>query len=441
MLNLIKKFTFSINTDNILITSSIYSLSVQMFWSKHKEKIVDFFLFLTITLSSTVLYCLTFVLKIKILIFKLKDQIKEIKNVIVLLDNQAILLEQQAENRLIAAAVGLGIVILLGLLCFFFSGGGGSGPGGSASSSMGDSFSSKSSEGSLSRLPSTTDLVTPTETVAENLGLQQELLNQLQLSLNVILARAGNTLLPTLSNWIEFSHQKTLHFDESPTVRVGNSVIGWIESLNSSIEQIQNNNVSMEVLNSVNSTLSSITSKLPHFLRQLDHFIEKANLSPDAAHHEFILESRIIANKLLETLLKNEALLKEMVPDDSFSFVFPEWFPGLLRFFSMLNVVDNSGLLGIKGRILTLCDLLFNNNTTGTTALSKYKYTLLNKLCEYYKEIRDFLDGTTDRISAIKYICAAETDKDFDNLISLLIKLKEYHKSLGVNPCDIFLFV
>ena len=421
------------------IRSSIYSLSTQVFWSKHKEKIFDFFLFLTITLSSTVLYCLTFVLKIKILIFKLKDQIKEIKNVIVLLDNQAILLEQQAENRLIAAAVGLGIVILLGLLCFFFSGGGGSGPGGSASSNMSDSFSSKSSEGSLSRLPSTTDLVTPTETVAENLGLQQELLNQLQLSLNVLLARAGNTLLPTLSNWIEFSDQKILHFDESPTVRVGNSVMCWIESLDSSIEQIQNNNVSMEVLSSVNSTLSSITSKLPHFLRQLDHFIEKANLSPDAAHHEFILESREIANKLLEKLVANEDLLTGI--DDSFSFVFPEWFPGLLRFFSMLNVVDNSGLLGIKGRILTLCDLLFNNNTTGTTALSKYKYTLLNKLYEYYKEIRDFLDGTTDRISAIQYICVAKTDEDFNNLISLLIKLKKYHKSLGVNPCDIFLFV
>ena len=46
-----------------------YSFSGQMFWIKHKEKIVDFFLFLTITLSSTFLYCLTFVLKIKIFSF------------------------------------------------------------------------------------------------------------------------------------------------------------------------------------------------------------------------------------------------------------------------------------------------------------------------------------------------------------------------------------
>jgi hypothetical protein len=58
------------------------------------------------------------------LIFKLKDQITEIKILIVLLDNHALILEksleQQAENRIIAASIGLAIVIVIGLLFFFF---------------------------------------------------------------------------------------------------------------------------------------------------------------------------------------------------------------------------------------------------------------------------------------------------------------------------------
>ena len=437
---------------DILPLFNFYFSYLKGLWTKNKEKITDFFLFFNIVLISTGCYYVTYVIKVKILILKLKDQISEIRTLIVLLDNHAQVLEKslehQAENRLIAAAVGLGIVILLGLLCFFFYGGR-SGPGSDTASTIGDSFSSKSSEGSLSRVPSTTDLVTPTEvTVVENLVLQQEQLNQFQLGLDPILARAANTLVPTLSNWIEFSHKKSnliefshkkiLFFDESPTVRVGNSVIGWINTLEKSVQQIQNNNVSMEVLNSVDSTLSSITSILPHFLRQLDHFMEKANLSPDAAHHEFILESREIANLLLEKLVANETMLTGMV---SGSIAFPEWFPGLICYFSMLNVVDNSGLLGIKGLIETVHTLLFYNNTTGTTAFLEYKHTLMEKLSAYYYEIKGFLDGTPERMSAIRYICVARTDDDFDNLIRLLIKLMKYHKSLGVNPSDIFLFL
>jgi hypothetical protein len=196
-----------------------YYLSGGSFWSKNKQKITDFCLFLTILVISTAFYLVTYMIKIKILILKLKDQISEIRTLIVLLDNHALILEKslehQAENRLIAAAVGLGIVILLGLLCFFFYGGR-SGPGSDTASNIGDSFSSKSSEGSLSRVPSTTDLVTPTEvTGVENLVLQQEQLNQFQLSLDPILARAANTLVPTLSNWIEFSHKEILFFEES----------------------------------------------------------------------------------------------------------------------------------------------------------------------------------------------------------------------------------
>ena len=113
-------------------------------WSKNKQKITDFCLFLTIVLISTGFYYVTCIIKIKILIFKLRDQISEIKNLIVLLDNHALILErsmeQAANNRIIAAAIGLAILTVIGLLLFFFSGGG---PGGSSIPS--DSFTPRGS--------------------------------------------------------------------------------------------------------------------------------------------------------------------------------------------------------------------------------------------------------------------------------------------------------
>ena len=121
-----------------------YSFPGELFWSKNKQKITDFCLFLTIVLISTGFYYVTCIIKIKILIFKLRDQISEIKNLIVLLDNHALILErsmeQAANNRIIAAAIGLAILTVIGLLLFFFSGGG---PGGSSIPS--DSFTPRGS--------------------------------------------------------------------------------------------------------------------------------------------------------------------------------------------------------------------------------------------------------------------------------------------------------
>ena len=261
-------------------------------------------MFFNIVLISTGCYYVTCIIKLKILIFKLKDQITEIKNLIVLLDNHALILEksleQQAENRIIAASIGLAIVIVIGLLFFFFSGGGG--PGGSSIPS--DSFTPRGSEGSLSRSSSSTDLGGK-DTYTENLVLQQEQLNKFQFSLDEILGVAANKLLPTLSNWIEFSQRKIISFDESPTWRVGNAFTGWMESLDTSLDKIRNNEESMEVLKSVDNTMKSITDHLPDFLKELDTFMSKANLNiktrleTGTKDYEFILESREIANKLL----------------------------------------------------------------------------------------------------------------------------------------------
>ena len=445
--------------------SSIYPFYVEI-WSKNKEKTTDFFLFFTILLISTGFYYITCILKLKILIFRLRFQITEIKKLIVLLDNHALILEkniklgilaEQADNRIIAAAVGIAVAIAIVLLFFFFAGGG---PGGS--STPGDSFTPRGSEGSLSRSPSMTDvgvkdthsenwdistnnLVSPTPEVTmveTNVQvLQQE---QLQMSLNEILDKAANKLLPTLSNWIEFSNQKILFFDESPTVRVGSAVQGWLSSLDISIEKIRNNDVSVEVLQSVDSTMKSITANLPDFLKQLDRFMSKANLNSKTPletsikDYEFILDSREVANELLQKLLENEALLTQMSPG---SIVFPEWFPGLICYFSMLNVISNPELVDLIGCVRSVYIAIHDHFTSGTPDFLKYKDTLLQKLYYYHTKMREFMDNTPDHISTLRYISVAKSQDDFDRMPHLLTKLLEYHECLRVDPSNIFLFV
>jgi hypothetical protein len=271
--------------------------------------------------------------------------------------------------------------------------------------------------------------------------LQQE---ELQLGLNEILDKAANKLLPTLSNWIEFSNQKILFFDESPTVRVGSAVQGWLSSLDISIEKIRNNDVSVEVLQSVDSTMKSITDNLPDFLKQLDRFMSKANLNSKTPSetsikdYEFILDSREVANELLQKLLENEALLTQMSPG---SIVFPEWFPGLICYFSMLNVLSNPELLDLIGCVRSVYIAIHDHFTSGTPDFLKYKDTLLQKLYYYHTKMREFMDNTPDHISTLRYISVAKSQDDFDRMAHLLTKLLEYHECLRVDPSNIFLFV
>jgi len=445
--------------------SSIYPFYVEI-WSKNKEKTTDFFLFFTILLISTGFYYITCILKLKFLIFNLRYQITEIKKLIVLLDNHALILEkniklgilaEQADNRIIAAAVGIAVAIAIVLLFFFFTGGG---PGGS--STPGDSFTPRGSEGSLSRSPSMTDVgvkdthsenwdistnnlvpPTPEVTVVETnvQVLQQE---QLQISFDLIMDKVANKLLPTLSNWIEFSNQKILFFDESPTVRVGSAVQDWLSSLDRSVEKLRNNDVSVEVLQSVDSTMKSITDNLPDFLKQLDRFMSKANLNVKTPSetlikdYEFILDSREVANELLQKLLENEALLTQMSPG---SIVFPEWFPGLICYFSMLNVISNPELIDLIGCVRSVYIAIHDHVTSGTPDFLRYKDTLLQKLYYYHTKMREFMDNTPDRISTLRYISVAKSQDDFDRMTNLLTKLLEYHECLRVDPSNIFLFV
>lgn len=435
----------------------------------YKNMVADFFVFLTIILISTVLYCITLILKIKFLILKLKTQVLEINNLIALLDKNALVLEkniklgilmEQDDNRIIAGLIFIAIGVTIAILLFFFSGGG-SGPSSDTSSSVGDSFSSKSSQSSFSISSSSTDLGVKDTYSAnwDNLSLannnlvppipegsvvQTQMLEQLNTSLMEIMEKAASKLLPTLSNWIEFSNKKILFFDESPTVRVGSSVKDWLLTLDNCTEKIKNGDVSIDVLQSVDSTMNSITDNLPDFLKQLDRFMSKADLNiktpleTSIKDYEFILDSREVAKELLQKILENENLLTQISPG---SIVLPEWFPGLICFFSMLNVISSQELIDLLGRVrsvyVTIHDYFNSENLDCLT----FKDNLLKKLYYYHTKMREFMDNSTDRISTLRFISIARSPEDFQRIPDLLTKLLEYHECLNIDTTNIFLFL
>jgi hypothetical protein len=420
---------------------------------------VDVILLTSIFLFSTLFYCLTMIVKINFLIFKLRIQIKAITNIISLLDEKLLSLAQQADNRMIMTAIGIAVVIVIGLLFFFFSGGGpGPGPGGSSITS--DSFTPRGSEGSLSRAPSSTDLggkytqgpsldnpslgindlaaPTPEATVVETtiLGLVEPLKDKF----TVIFEKVRDQLLPTLdrSNWLDSANNKISFFQDSHTVKVGSSVKEWLSALKASSEKIaEKGEISIDVLQSVAKTVDSINEILPVFIDQLDLFLAGAKLNgrpylqTEVSDFEFIISCRNLAKELLEKLSENETLLTQG------SIVFPEWFPGLLCFFSTLNVAcseEVSNLLSTQ--IRTIFEQLKNHPFK-----SDLKDFLIRKLYDCYISMMTLMNSTSKSMSSINYLRETRVTDDIHAIPKLLDKLYEHHGLLNVDPNHIFLFL
>ena len=390
---------------------------------------------------------------------------------IVLLDETAVILEQkmrvdmlmqQADNKLIAGLIFIAIGLTIALVLLFLSSGSGSNDfSRSNSSDSFDSFSSKKSEGSSSSLPSNTDITSElnsnlnSDSIVTNnsvsfitedsvIQTQVEVLQPLQSNLMETLDRARDQLLPTLSNWVDSSKNQISFFDESNTVRVGSSLKDWLLTLNTSFERIENGDMSIDVLQNVFSTVNSINDILPGFLHQLDRFMSKANLNDrpfseiSLKDHEFILNSRDVAKELLQKLLDNEALLTQISPG---SIVFPDWFPGLVCFFSMLNVACSKELESLPKHIRKIFDQITNHFKSENVDCLKLKDYLLQKLYHCYKNMTSVMDNTTEHTSSVNYLYTARVEKDIQTIPDLLTKLIEHNECLKVDPKYIFLFL
>ena len=449
-----------------------YSFSGQMFWIKHKEKIVDFFLFLTITLSSTFLYCLTFVLKIKILIFNLKDKILQLDMLIVLLDNQAILLQQKrkvamwakiSNNMETVVGILLGVVIAIAIVLFFFSDKGG--PGGSASSSTGDFFSSKGkgSPGSFAKSPSNMEVrdINSNVDISTNITNNSlssitegnvietpilDLAESLNKTLSVTFGQKYAILFPNVAIW-DIISKKHL-FEQSPTVRVGSVLQDWVDNLTKNYWKLDRGENSTETLKSIELTLNSIDLNLPPFIEQVNSFLIQTNLNQTTLNLDsdllYVEEAREAAFKLTQILSEHESLLNQILP---VNILVPEWFGGLIGFYSFLRVVSNLYSNDLCNYLVGITALIEVSNISDKDLL--LKKTLLEKIEFIYKYVSRFTSNSNygNRMGGGAFLSVMkegeyleeETSSDvFRNLLKIVLKYRDYFR---INPSDIFLFL
>ena len=442
-----------------------YSFSGQVFWSKNKEKITDFFLFFTITVLSVTLYYVTCVFKLKILIFKLKDQIAQLDMLIVLLDNHAILLQQKQKvavwakinnNIETAAAILLGVVIAIAIVLFFFSDKGG-GPGGS----------SNSSEGFISKSHSNTDLIdnyTANSNVSTNITNNSlssitegnvintpilDLAEPLNNSLSGTFAQIYSILYPNVAIW-DIISKKHL-FEQSPTVRVGSVLQDWVANLTKSYRSLdecyhQDVKSSTETLKDIEFTLNSIDLNLPPFIEQVNGFLKQTNLNQlDSnldADYLYVLEARDAAFELTQILLEHESLLNQMLPG---SILVPEWFGGLIGFYSLLNVVSNLYSNDLPNYLVGVGALIEVSIVSDKDL--PLKNTLFERIGLVFIYVSRFASNYNNRLGGGAFLSVMEQGHDleeqtssrvFSNLLKIISK---YRDCFSIDPSDIFLFL
>jgi len=455
-----------------------YYFSGQVFWSKNKEKITDFFLFFSILLISIGFHFLTIILKIKFLIFRLKNQIVQLDMLIILLDNHAILLQQKQKvamwakinnNIETAAAILLGVVIAIAIVLFFFSDKGG--PGGSTTPS--DSFTPRGSEGSLSRSPSSVD-VNLKEALGVNSNVSTNITNNslssitegnvintpildlaepLNNSLSGTFAQIHSILYPNVAIW-DIISKKHL-FEQSPTVRVGSVLQDWVANLTKSyrsLEECYNQGVktSTETLNDIELTLNSIDLNLPPFIEQVNGFLKQTNLnqldSNLEADYLYVLEARDAAFKLTKILLEHESLLNQMLPGN---ILVPEWFGGLIGFYSFLNVVSNLYSNDLPDYLVGVGALIEASNVSDKDL--PLKNTLFKRVELIFRYVSSFASNSSNYDNRLEgggaFLSFMAEDHDleeqtsssvFSNLLKIILK---YRDCFSIDPSDIFLFL
>jgi hypothetical protein len=390
-------------------------------------------------------------LKIKILIFNLKDKIVQLDMLIVLLDNQAILLQQKrkvalwskfSNNMETAVGIFLGVAIAIAIVLFFFSDKGG--PGGSSIPS--DSFTPRGSEGSLSRSHSSTDLEPPTPevTVVETTIL--ELAEPLNRELIGTFDQIYSILYPKVAIW-DIISKKDL-FEQSPTAKVGSVLQDWLDQLKEDYSNLQGVENSTETLKSIELTLNSIDLNLPPFIKQVNIFLKEANLNQSASclesDYSYVLEARDSAFELTKILLEHEILLDQMLLVGNGNILVPEWFGGLIGFYSLLNVVSNLYSNDINNYLVGVLTLLEKSDVSDTDLL--IKKTLVEKIEFIFKYVFRFT-STSNRIGGGAFLSVMEEGQDLEEQNSshvfrnLLKIVKKYRDCFSIDPSDIFLFL
>ena len=331
---------------------------------------------------------------------------------------------------------------------------------------MGDFFSSKGSPGSISKSLSNIDL-RDTYTANSNIDISTNITNSslssitegnvietpildlaepLNNTLSVTFGQIYAILFPNVAIW-DIISKKHL-FEQSPTVRVGSVLQDWVDNLTKNYWKLDRGENSTETLKSIELTLNSIDLNLPLFIEQVNSFLIQTNLNQIAPNLDsdlfYVQEAREAAFKLTQILLEHESLLNQILPGN---ILVPEWFGGLIGFYSFLRVVSNLHSNDLCNYLVGITALIEVSNISDEDLL--LKKTLLEKLEFIYKYVSRFTSNSNygNRTGGGAFLSVMEegeyleeeTSSDvFRNLLKIVLKYRDYFR---IDPSDIFLFL
>jgi len=380
----------------------------------------------------------TAMIKLGFLVLKVKAKITSLELLIGLLDQKIIILDEQIKSNIlqgvnskmvIAGVLFLGVIAIL---WFFFSGGGGSGPGGSASFSNVDLSTNITNNSLAHRLE---DIVVQTPLELVNTSLRETLDK-----MNIL-------LLPNVSKWLTTFTEKNVE-PNSINVNLGKSINSWLITLEQIISPLlKEKGLSTENLQDLECTIKAMDQTLDSFILQTEDFLISSNLNTLPKSHtdlarefEFVSKTREVANELLQKLVDNQIILKEILPGTETLFV-PEWFPGILGFFFMMSIICSQQMIDLHlyiaallGRLpvtqpLNSGDVNYQKNLIGSLT------TLFFKLISFIKTPQSFsYHGPGE------FLRVNETNPENIDVFSKLLKaLFEHHICLNIDFVNIIL--
>jgi len=437
---------------------------------------IDAVLFTSIFLFSTFFCYVSIFIRVKLLILKLQIKIKSLKNLVGLLDEKILIINQQIKyhilnevnsNIVVASVIFLAVGVTIAILLFFFSGGG-SGPN-SDTSSIGDPFTPRGSEGSISKSSSNVDLrdidsassnvdISTNITnnsghyISEDIVMQAPILEPLPLNTSLMetFDRMQTLLLPNVSEGLKSYNQQFLGSD-SINVNLGTSIIPWLQTVSKLFRESLSQGFSTSQLQNLERTLDSMDQHLVPFILQTEDFLNSSKLNTVTKmdpnfkdQFQFVFNARDVANELLQKLVEHEAVLKEMLPG---TLIVPECFPEILGFLSMMTIISSEEIVSLH-RILPSTWGCLKNTIPLEISDLPYQESLRERVRVLYSWLEYFLKSKDDNglnsTGEFLRVIDEETDTKkigIDVFFKLSKELYKHHKCLNIDPINIILFL
>jgi hypothetical protein len=305
---------------------------------------------------------------------------------------------------------------------------------------MGDFFSAKSNVDISTK-------ITNNSSTIEDIVVQTPL-ELLNISLKETFDTMNILLLPNVSKWLMTLTEKNLD-SKAINFNMGKSINSWLETFDQNISSlvVEKRGLSTASLQELEQKIKSLDQSLDKFILQTKYFLSSSNLNTLPKSHtdlarefEFVSKTREVANELLQKLVDNQIILKEILPGTETLFV-PEWFPGILGFFFMMSIICSQQMIDLHLYIAALLGRLPVTQPLNPGDV-KYQQNLIGSLTTLFFKLISFIK-TPPSFSYNgpgEFLRVNETNPENIDVFSKLLKaLFEHHICLNIDFVNIIL--